>query len=45
MKNRTEKDGIGEIKIPAEAYYGIPKQIKKEAIGYLDKYLRKFVKI
>ena len=29
----------------AEAYYGIPKQIKKEAIGYLDKYLRKFVKI
>ena len=23
MKYRTEKDGIGEIKIPAEAYYGI----------------------
>ena len=23
MRYRTEKDAIGEIKIPAEAYYGI----------------------
>ena len=31
MKYRTEKDAIGEIKIPAEAYYGINKKKKKNA--------------
>ena len=44
MRYRIEKDEIGELQLPAEAYYGIPLCIKKVAIGFLDDYLKDCLK-
>ena len=38
MKTRTESDSVGNLEVPAEAYYGVPEKVEKQVMESFDGY-------